>query len=80
MNLYDPRGMTWEQWCKLQCEQHATLGLVPAPEENWRDWVVQLFRFGGFAAQGVPDARGFRTWQDWACQYLGVMQNKTVTS
>lgn len=73
MVIYDPRSMTWDQWCKLTCERFAALALQPAPETQWRTWVANLLNFGQFPSEGVPDARGFKTWRDWAYQFNGIV-------
>ena len=73
MVIYDPRGMTWDEWCKLTCERFATQQLQPVPESAWRDWASRLLDYGVFVAEGVPDARGFRDWRDWAFCFAGAM-------
>lgn len=81
MVIYDPRGMNWDQWCKLTCERFALQGLQAAPESDWRGWVSRLLNFGPFVAEGVPDARGFRNWRDWVFQFNGIMRSvKKVTA
>lgn len=73
MFVYDPRGMTWDQWCKLVCELFAAQQLQPAPEAQWQNWVSGLVGIGYFTEQGVPDARGFNNWQQWAQRFVGIM-------
>jgi hypothetical protein len=73
MITYDPRGMTWDQYCKLMAELFAANQLGTVPEENWRQWVDGLNGIGYFVQSGVPDARNFKTWQDWASQMTGIM-------
>lgn len=70
---YDPRGMTWDQYCKLTEELFAPNQLGHVPEEKWRDWVDGLNGIGYFVQSGVPDHRGFSNWQDWAKQMMGIM-------
>lgn len=70
---YDPRGMTWDQYCKLTEEQFASNQLGHVPEENWRAWVDGLNGIGYFVQSGVPDHRGFDTWQQWAQSMCGIM-------
>jgi hypothetical protein len=73
MITYDPRGMTWDQYCKLMAELFAPNQLGYVSEENWRQWVDGLNGIGYFVQSGVPDARNFKTWQDWASQMTGIM-------
>ena len=73
MIAYDPRDMTWDQYNKLMEELFAANQLGNVPEENWRDWVDGLNGIGYFVQSGVPDHRGFATWQDWAVQMTGIM-------
>ena len=73
MIAYDHRGMTWDQYNKLMEELFAANQLGNVPEENWRDWVDGLNGIGYFVQSGVPDHRGFATWQDWAVQMTGIM-------
>lgn len=73
MIAYDSRDMTWDQYNKLMEELFAANQLGNVPEENWRDWVDGLNGIGYFVQSGVPDHRGFATWQDWAVQMTGIM-------
>ena len=70
--IYDPRGMTWDKWCALTAEQFAAQQLGTVPEDQWRTWVDALAGNDIFMASGVPDSRGFGTWQEWAQQYIGI--------
>jgi hypothetical protein len=73
MIAYDPRGMTWDQYCKLMEELFATNQLGHVPEEDWRQWVDGINGIGYFVQSGVPDHRGFENWQDWAKAVTGIM-------
>lgn len=73
MISYDPRGMTWAQYCKLMNELFAPQQMGVVPEEEWRQWVDGLNGIGYFVQSGVPDHRGFANWQDWAAQMCGIM-------
>ena len=73
MITYDPRGMTWDQYCKLMAELFAPNQLGYVTEDNWRSWVSGLNGIGYFVQSGVPDHRGFDTWQQWAQQMCGIM-------
>ena len=42
-------------------------------EKDWRTWVDGLNGIGYFVMSGVPDHRGFATWQEWAAQMVGIM-------
>ncbi len=73
MILYDPRGMTWDQYCRLMAELFAPQQLGYVPEAQWRQWVDGLNGIGYFVESGVPDHRGFKSWQDWAERMTGLM-------
>ena len=73
MISYDPRGMTWDQYCKLMAELFAPNQLGYVSEENWRSWVSGLNGIGYFVQSGVPDHRDFDTWQQWAQQMCGIL-------
>lgn len=73
MIVYDPRGMSWDQYCKLMAELFASNQLGYVPEERWRDWVDGLNGIGFFVQSGVPDHRGFDSWQRWAEVMAGLM-------
>jgi hypothetical protein len=73
MISYDPRGMTWPQYCKLMAELFAGNQLGYVEEENWRQWVDGLNGIGYFVQSGVPDHRNFGTWQQWAQAMTGIM-------
>ena len=77
MIVYDPRGMTWAQYCALMAELFAPQQLGVAPEEKWRDWVDGLNGIGYFVQSGVPDHRGYADWEDWAKQLCGIMTLQT---
>ena len=66
MISYDPRGMSWDQYCKLMEELFASNQLGHVPEEKWRDWVDGMNGIGYFVQSGVPDHKLFDNWQDWA--------------
>jgi len=73
MVTYDPRGHTWDSWCRRMAELFASNQLGTVPEEDWRDWASGMQGIGYFVQSGVPDARNFDTWQDWASTLVGIM-------
>jgi hypothetical protein len=73
MVAYDPRGMTWDQYCKLMAELFAPNQLGYVKEENWRDWVDGLSGIGYFSESGIPDHRSFEHWNQWAEQVCGIL-------
>lgn len=80
MITYDPRGMTWDQYCALMAELFASNQLGTVPEERWREWVDGLNGIGNFVMSGVPDHRGFQNWQDWATSVVGYMAVMSVSA
>ena len=79
MTTYDPRGMEWTQYCSLMAELFAAQELGTVPEERWREWVDGMTGIGYFVNSGVPDSRGFDSWQDWAQRLVGIMDIKATT-
>jgi hypothetical protein len=73
MITYDPRYMSWDQWCPLMADLFAAQQLGTVPEDKWRDWASGMTGIGYFMNSGVPDPRGFKTWQEWASQLVGIM-------
>lgn len=73
MVVYDPRGMSWDTYCKLMAELFAPNQLGYVSEDKWRDWVDGLNGIGYFVQSAVPDHRGFETWEQWAQQMVGIM-------
>ena len=73
MVCYDPRNMTWDEYCKLMTELFAPNQLGYVTEENWRGWVDAMTGIGNFSNSGIPDSRGFESWQDWAKQMVGIL-------
>jgi hypothetical protein len=70
--VYDPRNMEWDAWCALMAELFAANQLGTVPEDKWRDWADALSGIGRFP--GVPDSRGFATWQDWAFAFNNALR------
>lgn len=73
MVVYDPRYMSWNQWCALMAELFAPQQLGTVPEEKWKDWASGMNGIGYFTESGVPDPRGFTDWRGWACALVGAM-------
>ena len=73
MISYDPRGMTWDQYCKLMAELFAPNQLGYVEEENWRQWVDALSGIGYFSESGIPTHVGFDHWYQWAEQVAGIL-------
>lgn len=73
MICYDPRGMSWDQYCRLMEELFAPQQIGHVDESNWRIWVDGINGIGYFGQSGVPDHRGFAKWQDWAKAMVGIM-------
>ena len=73
MITYDPRGMTWDEYCQLMAELFAPNQIGYVAEDQWRIWVDGLNGIGYFVMSGIPDHRGFATWQEWAAQMVGIM-------
>ena len=73
MVVYDPRYMTWDKWCSLMAELFAGQQLGTVPEERWKDWAAGFSSIGLFNSSGVPDHRGFNTWQEWAMRLVGIV-------
>jgi len=73
MTTYDPRGMTWDQWCALMIELFAAQQLSKYPEDKWQEWAGTLQGIGYFNNSAVPDARAFTDWKSWASALVGIM-------
>jgi hypothetical protein len=73
MFTYDPRGHTWDSWCALMAELFASNQLGTLPEEQWRLWADGMQGIGYFVQSGIPDHRGFPTWDEWAKSLCGIM-------
>jgi len=73
MVVYDPRGMSWDQYNKLMEELFAGQQLGHVDEANWRTWVDGMNGIGYFVQSGMPDHRDFANWQDWAMAMVGLM-------
>lgn len=72
--VYDPRFHTWDSWASLMCEAYAEQQLmIPASEDQWRDWADGMTAIGYFNNSGVPDSRNFENWQDWAQALVGIV-------
>ena len=71
--VYDPRNLEWDFYCRLMEEQFAPNQLGHVTEDRWREWVDAINGIGYFVQSGIPDHRGFATWQEWAIQLVGIM-------
>jgi hypothetical protein len=73
MIIYDPRGMTWDQYNKLMEELFAGQQLGHVDETNWRQFADGMNGIGYFVQSGIPDHRACATWQEWAQMMVGIM-------
>lgn len=73
MVVYDPRGLTWDQWCARMAELFAGQQLGTVPEDRWKEWASGMQGIGYFVQSGVPDPRGFNDWAEWAMSLVGIM-------
>lgn len=76
MTTYDPRGHSWDSWCRLMDELFSAQQLGTLPETQWRDWGNAIAGIGYFMSSGVPDTRLFERWEDWAMSLVGIMDIK----
>jgi hypothetical protein len=54
-------------------ELFAANQLGTLPEAEWETWASAISGIGYFINSGVPDPRGFKTWQEWAVVLTGCM-------
>ena len=73
MITFDPRDLSWDEWCARMAELFAGQQLGTVPEELWQDWANGMQGIGYFVQSGVPDARGFDDWREWAKSLAGIM-------
>lgn len=73
MVAYDPRNMEWPLYCALMTELFSNNSINTVEEKDWRDWVNAISNIGNICQNGIPDARLFENWQDWAEQMVGIM-------
>ena len=73
MVIYDPRNLTWDEWCARMAELFASNQLGTLPEDQWRLWADGMQGIGYFVQSAVPDQRGFAHWYDWAETLCGIM-------
>ena len=73
MVIYDPRNLSWDDWCARMAELFAPQQLGTVPEQNWQDWASGMNGIGYFVESGIPDPRGYDVWQDWAEALVGIM-------
>lgn len=77
MISYDPRGMDWDEYCKLMEELFAPNQIGNVTEEDWRTWVDGLNGIGFFAQSAIPGHEYYEDWQSWAQAMCGIM-NVTI--
>jgi len=75
--VLDPRNFEWDLWCARTAEQFAANQLGTIEESRWREWADAMSGIGYFSQSGVPDSRGFETWQDWAFALSNTMVVKS---
>lgn len=74
--MYDPRYMSWDQWCALTAEQFAQQSLGTVSESDWQKWVDGMVGIGYFSDSALPNSQGFDDWRDWAQMAVGIMSVK----
>ena len=73
MVTYDPRNMDWPEYCALMTELFSNNSLNVVDEKDWKEWVNAISNIGNICQSGIPDARLFDNWKDWAEQMVGIM-------
>ena len=73
MVVYDPRDLSWDEWCARMAELFAGQQLGTVTEDRWQDWASGMQGIGYFVQSGVPDPRGFDDWREWAKSLVGIM-------
>jgi hypothetical protein len=67
----DPNGLKFPEWGAVIAEQLAYAGVAPPIDDNsWKTWVCALFYVPELAANNIPTADGFMTWQEWAQRFI----------
>jgi hypothetical protein len=69
----DPRGITWDTYCKRMEELFASDQLGYVEEKDWRLWADGLQGIGYFVMSGIPDSRNYDNWKDWAQAVVGIL-------
>jgi hypothetical protein len=70
--IVDPRGIGWDQWCSMFCEQFAEIQIAPYPEEQWKQFADDIASRSTFSGPGFPGSLGFDDWRDWASRLVGI--------
>ena len=73
MVTYDPRGMTWDQYCNLMQELFSISPFGSVDESHWQDFGIRMIANGYFANSAIPDPRAYPTWQNWAEALRGIL-------
>jgi hypothetical protein len=47
------------------------------PEDKWREWASSFVGHSTLANSGIPDPRGFSSWDEWAKRLTGIMTIKS---
>ena len=67
----EPYGLKFTEWGAIIAEQLASAGVAsPIDDASWKTWVCALFYVPELAANNIPTADGFSSWQEWATLFI----------
>jgi len=71
----NPIGLDFIRWASVVTEELSSYNVsIPASEDTWLSWALQVFNINDLVEQGVPDPYGFSEWRAWAARVADVAQ------
>lgn len=67
---YTPDYTTWEDFNGNIAIHYGQEPVMFATEDNWREAADNISRMSVFAAYPAPSSDGYETWQDWAREFV----------
>lgn len=70
-----PKNIDFFRWASVVNEELSQYNVsIPASEDTWLSWALQVYNVNDLAEGGVPNPLGFRTWQAWAAECADIAQ------
>lgn len=71
----EPIGLDFMRWASVVTEELSVYNVsIPASEDSWKSWALQVYNVNDLVEQGVPEPQGFDNWRAWAARVAEIAQ------